>query len=83
MPSASQRSSVRTFRRNSAASSSFVRKSKRIGSELDMAISCASLSTQHSTFADLREREDFTIFRGLFPRTFARRNLIRLQFRCA
>jgi hypothetical protein len=36
MPSASQRSSVRGFRRSSEASSSLVRYSERIGSTLDM-----------------------------------------------
>src|SRR5262245_65037529 len=42
-PSASQRSSVRTFRRSSAASSSFVRNSERSGSESDIAVSCAPI----------------------------------------
>jgi hypothetical protein len=38
MLSAAHRSSVRGFQRSSAASSSFVRNSEGIGSELDMAI---------------------------------------------
>ena len=44
MPSAAQRSSVRGFRRNSAASSSFVRNSERSGSEFDIAISITAIS---------------------------------------
>jgi hypothetical protein len=35
---------VRTFRRSSAASSSFVRNSERIGCQLDIAITYALLS---------------------------------------
>ena len=54
MPSACQRSSVRRFRRNSAASSSFVRNSERIGSELDMAITYTLFCVQEIA---IRERQ--------------------------
>lgn len=53
MPSECQRSSVRTFRRNSPASSSFVRNSERSGSELDMVITYAPYCAYRLTSADI------------------------------
>jgi hypothetical protein len=43
---------VRTFRRNSAASFSFVRNSERSGSEFDMLITYASYRAHRLTSAD-------------------------------
>jgi hypothetical protein len=68
MPSTCQRSSVRGFRRSSAASSSFVRKSERIGSELDMAITYTLFCVRTSRCADLDVRGVITAnWKGFSP----------------
>ncbi len=71
MPSKSQRSSVRGFRRSSAANSSFVRNSERIGSELDIANSYALFSVRiFALRVDLRKRDNYSELGGGFPPIF-------------
>jgi hypothetical protein len=64
-PSTSQRSSVRGFRRSSAASSSFVRNSERIGSKLDMAVTYTLFCVHQTTWT---YRDLFELGGELIPR---------------
>src|SRR5438105_11201779 len=67
-PSVAQRSSVRAFRRNSAASSSLVKNSERIASKPDMANSYASVYAHRNHIGGHQIPEEYlTKIRRDFP----------------